>query len=179
MYWLGEEVLDMGPEWQLDLESRSPSFHSITDTTLLNVDLIARLKNVALRHGPVRLCMHAGSHERTHVMVIAQPNGHYSPPKKHPKYGKWVQVLAGELRVATFNEVGGVLTNEALNPQESFGCYIARDVFHANFPQSDVVVFLESVAGPFNRGESNCNADWAPSAENPQMGLKFMREHLA
>jgi len=106
-------------------------------------------------------------------MVIAQTADHYAPPKKHPKYGKWIQILEGELSVVTFSDSGSVLTNDRLKPQQSFGCYIARGVYHMNFPLSNVAVFLEAVAGPFVRQDSNLNAEWAPSGADVRAAKRF------
>ena len=169
------EVAPLSPDqgWQRDPNSRSLSFYAGSQTKTVNQVLVSELQTAALEFGSARVCLHASANERTHVMLIAQCAGDYSPPKRHPRYGKWIHVISGELLVAAFTDQGGVETREILTSGQSFGVYFPRNVFHTNFPVSDVSVFVEAVAGPFARADSNFDAPWAPTIRDQDLGRKF------
>ena len=164
-------------DWQRDPVSRSLSYYARGKAVTTSQGLVSNLQAAAIQHGSARLCLHAGPDESTQIMLIAQNLEEYSPPKKHPRYGKWIHVVSGKLLVAAFSDQGDIEALSILIPGDSFGIYFPRNVFHTNFPLDGVSVFVESVAGPFTRAGSNSDAPWAPNSRDKLHGRKF-REKL-
>lgn len=173
---VGFQFHDGDYSWRLDTMALSLTYFATGPVSVISEPFIKRVAEHAMVHGEVRFCLHYNPEALTHVMLIGQRGDRYIPPKRHPRYGKWISVLEGELLAMAFDERGVPSYAKRLGPRESV--YFQAGVFHTNYVRTGPCVFYESVAGPFEREEANQDAPFAPSRDCQEAGMQFRHDAL-
>ncbi|MCE9615407.1 MAG: WbuC family cupin fold metalloprotein [Lentisphaerae bacterium] len=112
-----------------------------------------------------RLCLHTAPEDPVQEMIMAALPGSYCRPHLHPCRAVTYLAVEGEFDVVLFDEEGQVTRVVRLGPPGSgktFCLRLAANHWHTNWFRSERVVFLEQMAGPYQREASNTWARWAP-----------------
>ena len=100
-----------------------------------------------------RICLHSGSNEVTHVMIIALLNDSKILLHSHPSYDEYYSLLRGQLELTWYNQsctkVGGTVLS-AQHSKSSTTCLMPANIIHTVKSLTDVSVFLEIANGPFH-----------------------------
>ncbi len=148
---------------------------------VLSVDaaLIERIKGKARAapEGQYRLCLHHSTDDPVQEMIITQSDRVFFPPHCHPETSVSVHLLEGRLAVVVFDASGRVLQKHDLRPAADGGTFclwLEPGCWHMNLPRSPMVVFQETMAGPFIRDRANIFPAWAPDPASPQAVRAFL-----
>lgn len=112
----------------------------------------------------VRLCAHRDVDEKLHEMFIVLARDCYIRPHKHLNKAESLHVVEGAASVVFLDDAGGIAEVIALGEYVSgrrFYYRIDRASYHTLLIESDVLVFHETVQGPFVRSDT-VYAPWAP-----------------
>ena len=141
-----------------------------------------RAKALGNRRGRARLCAHPDAQSRSQDMFVALARGAYARPHRHLGKSEGVFMLEGELLVLTFDDQGQVLESftassvqaaQAGRPGATAFFRAPRELYHVYSPLSDLVVFHETTAGPFDPANT-IPAPWAPAEDDPAAGLAYL-----
>lgn len=163
-----------------DEASRSPTFYAETPTNSVSREQIEALKVVASKGGGVaRLCLHSSPDAAMHIMVIAQTSGRYWRPKKHVTKIKSFTVVEGRMAVIQFTELGVAEGLTVLQPKTRSLMLIAPSTIHTNLALTPMCVHIETIQGPFVRGElDRVSAQFAPDEVDDEFGKLFILQAL-
>lgn len=124
-------------------------------------------------NGRGRILLHGSSDDSLHEMLIALPRTSCDIPHLNFRSAKSFHVVRGSTTVMIFSDDG---TSVRPIPLSAEKVAIPRFVrlnppqWHTLIPQSDYVVFIETILGPF---EGNQFAPWAPSLEDKERWSAF------
>lgn len=148
----------------------------------VNASEICWLKDQAERNlrKRARLCTHRNTEALLHEMLIVHARDTYIRPHKHIGKPESFHVIEGLVDVVIFDEMGSVLEVMKLGDYASgriFYYRISDPVYHTLLIRSDLLVFHETTAGPFNRTDT-VFASWSPE-ESDSVGCAFFTEKLS
>jgi len=154
------------------------------DDELVVVDqlLIERLKQGA-RQAPTRrfrLCLHQSTADLVQEMIIVHCRDNYSRPHQHPDTATSLLVVEGAIAFFLFDADGRVTETIHLGPpggRSPCALRLAAKRWHMPVCTSDVVVFYETMTGPFQRETINVWAPWSPE-EHDAAGIAAYRQQL-
>ena len=172
--------MDDIPGFRWDEASRSPTFYAETPTNSVSREQIAALKVVAANGGGVaRLCLHSSPDAAMHIMVIAQTSGRYWRPKKHVTKIKSFNVLEGKMAVVEFTDMGDPANLTLLQHEARPLMLMAPATFHTNVALTQMCVHIETIQGPFVRGElDRVSAPFAPEEPDDVFGNSFIAKAM-
>jgi cupin fold WbuC family metalloprotein len=128
----------------------------------------------------LRLCTHHNTNESIHEMLIVLSQNTYVRPHKHLGKPESFHVIEGSADIVMFDDNGDVheviqMGNYATD--RAFYYRISTPLYHTLLIRSDVLVFHETTAGPFNRTDT-VFAPWSPE-ESDSVGCGLFMEKLA
>lgn len=125
-----------------------------------------------------RLCLHRGTEDRVHEMVIALAGPSYVQPHRHPKgKAESYHVIKGEMDVFFFDEAGKVVRLVEMGDAVSGKAILYRlsaRAFHMPLPRTPSTVFHEVYEGPFVKDEDVDYARWAPPETDEKAAKDFV-----
>jgi cupin fold WbuC family metalloprotein len=132
----------------------------------VDAEQIAELKRAASQNPRkrVRLCAHDDTAAAVHEMLIVHERGTYVRPHKHLDKAESMHVIEGLVDVVVFDESGDVARVIPMGDYQSGRAFYNRlgpATYHTLVIRSDVLVFHETIEGPFER-RSAVFASWAP-----------------
>lgn len=151
---------------------------------VLEVDVarVEELKRRAL-HSPsrrFRLCLHRSPDEAVQEMIVVHCRDNYSRPHLHPDTASTCMILEGNLMVLLFDDTGAVTRRIELAAPGSGLPFVLRldpNVWHMPVCRSELLVFYETMTGPFRRDAVNRWAPWSPAEDDPA-GIAAYRARL-
>lgn len=144
------------------------------DGVFFNTDEVARVDEETIRDlkraaaetaGTVRLCLHRNADDAVQEMIIVHRKGAYVRPHKHEAETESFRIVEGAMVIVLFDNDGNETGRFEMGERSSGKCFVCRlekGRWHTMVPLTDVVVFIETTAGPFRGAEHNTFADWAP-----------------
>jgi len=124
----------------------------------------------------IRLCAHPKPDDGLHEMLIVHERGAYVRPHKHPGKTESTHIIEGLVDVVIFDSIGQITSVVSMGDYASgrtFYYRMATPVFHTLIIRSDVLVFHETINGPFDR-RNTIFAPWAPEDGDVNSVSTFM-----
>jgi cupin fold WbuC family metalloprotein len=145
-------------------------FQVVEDPAVINDSDVESLVQAAAKTqaGRARILLHEAAEDTFHEMVIALPYTSCDHPHINFKSGKSFLAMSGTFAVVTFSDDGQQSCPHVVSADLDCVGKIVRlnaAVWHTIIPLRGDVVFLESIAGPF---EGNRFADWFPQSESEE-----------
>lgn len=148
--------------------------------TVITRETMAGLKaqvgnNASLK---ARICIHPDMSSPVHQMLIGLGSRIYVRPHRHVTKDESLQVIEGLARMMIFDESGRITESWPLGDMASGRPFFSRvgpGIYHTLLIQSDVFLFHETIAGPFDR-EDTVWAPWAPDPRDPDGVSNFMAD---
>ncbi len=163
-----------------DPNAKSIGFFAAGLVSSVDQSLLAELKDMAIQSGEnVRLSLHENKDAAFHEMIIVQHRDRFHPPKKHSQKAKSFHVMEGEMAVFSFEDDGKVSNALALDGQNSFIFRAEKNVYHADFPITELVVHHESTLGPFLGDSDSEYPNWAPLLDDQGPLIRYRDELFA
>lgn len=122
-----------------------------------------------------RYCLHQGTNDTLHEMILVTTREDIKYPDKHMETTESNIVLRGRLLVILFGETGEIHKAFILNPEDVFYYRCKKNQYHMTIPLTDVAVYIEIKEGPFKE-DSNIFPVWAPNRNNVEEVKKFGKE---
>lgn len=149
------------------------------DVPLWTSDTVSFVKSKALSlpSGKCRVCAHAGPEARHHAMLIAHREGVYVRPHRHLSRSETLHVVDGCATAVLFDDHGNVRDTVALGHRTGNGAFfylLPAGIFHTLIIQSQVLLFIETTTGPFDRTTSEF-APWAPDGSDERAAAAYVR----
>ena len=116
-----------------------------------------------------RLCLHQGTEDRVHEMVIAFTRKAYVIPHRHLAKSESFHVIEGSLAVVFFDNDGDVTNRIELGVSGSERSFLYRlntSLWHMALPLSEYVIIHEVTGGPL-LSEDTEHPYWAPKESEP------------
>jgi cupin fold WbuC family metalloprotein len=127
-----------------------------------------------------RLCAHPDPFAEQHDMLIASHRDTYVTPHRHLSKTESFLVIEGEADILLF-EADGQLTDVIAMSDASSGLpffyRMPRGQYHSLRIRSEVLVFVESSKGPFQKADME-DAPFAPAGSERQAGRAFIGEAI-
>ena len=142
-----------------------------------DIDYLKRVVATNSSRNRVRLCTHSGTNNNLHEMFILMMKGAYNRPHKNLKENKSFYIIEGETDLVEFDEEGKILDVTPMSDYQSglpFYSRVSHPGYHTLIFKSDVVVFKETVNGPFEQSDT-VYAEWAPPEDNVSEVNKYMK----
>ena len=112
-----------------------------------------------------RLCLHPGSDDALHEMLIVLNRGTYIRPHRHATKCESFHIIEGELDIVLFRDDGTIHEVVRMGPYLSGKAFCYRLMeprFHTVLVHTPYVLFHEITNGPFDATASEF-APWAPA----------------
>lgn len=151
---------------------------SITQIDRLDIQNLIALAKANSRER-IRLCTHHSINGSIHEMLIVHSKNTYVRPHKHLGKPESFHVIEGAVDVVVFDENGEVCEVIKMGNYASdrvFYYRISTALYHTLLIRSDILVFHETTAGPFNRADS-VFASWSPE-ENDSVACELFMGKL-
>jgi cupin fold WbuC family metalloprotein len=149
----------------------------ITTADRVDIDLFKQLSAHNARRR-IRLCAHGSPDDRLHEMLIVHERGAYVRPHKHPGKTESTHIIEGLVDVVVFDDDGQIESVIRMGDYASgktFYYRMAVPVFHTLIIRSEVLVFHETINGPFDRRDT-VFAPWAPEDKDVNLVSIFMAD---
>lgn len=166
----------------MKLEQKSPEvFYAPQDSALLSYKQLQWLQEQAktTKNHRARICVHGNEHSPVHEMFIAMTDQSYVRPHKHLTKDESCQIFKGEVVAVLFDDHGNVERFQELGDIQSgkdFYLRLRPSTWHCLLLLSDILVFKEVVAGPFDMDDCEF-PEWAPDGSDP-VAVKQFQEKL-
>lgn len=140
-------------------------FEATGDLVRVGDDDIAFLKDRvgATARKRIRLCAHKGVDDDLHEMLIVLDRDTYIRPHKHLDKAESLHIIEGAADVVFFDDAGEIVDVTPLGEYGSgrrFFYRLGGPTFHTLVPRSELLVFHETIRGPFRRSD-NVLASWS------------------
>jgi cupin fold WbuC family metalloprotein len=126
----------------------------------------------------LRFCAHRNVSSDLHEMMIVHQKEAYVRPHKHLGKIESMHIVEGIVDVALFDDEGKITDVIEMGDYSSgrkFYYRISDPVYHTLLICSDVLVFHETVNGPFSR-DTMVFAPWSPDEkENPKAAAEYAK----
>lgn len=116
----------------------------------------------------IRLCAHRHVDDDLHEMLIVLDRGTYIRPHKHLDKAESLHIIEGTADVVFFDDAGDIVDVTPLGEYGSgrrFYYRLGGPRFHTLVPRSELLVFHETIRGPFRRSD-NVLAPWSPDEDD-------------
>ena len=123
-----------------------------------------------------RICIHDSMSAGVHQMLIGLSDKVYVRPHKHRSKDESIHVIEGRARLVIFDETGRITEVMELggtDPGRHFFTRLGPGIYHTLIVESEIFVFHETIAGPFNR-EDTVWAPWAPDIQDHENVSAFV-----
>ncbi len=123
-----------------------------------------------------RLCAHPSPESAQHDMLIVSHRDTYVAPHRHLKKTESFLVLEGRALILLFDDKGQLQNSFEMCPfgsQDPFFYRMPVGQFHSLKVISELLVFVESTKGPFQKHDSQ-DAAWAPAADELGKGRAYI-----
>ena len=144
---------------------------------LRDIDYLKKQSHLNSRQR-LRFCAHRDVSSDLHEMMIAHQKGAYVRPHKHLGKIESMHIVEGIVDVALFDDKGIITDIIEMGDYSSgrkFYYRISDPVYHTLLIRSDVLVFHETVNGPFSR-DTMVFAPWSPDEkEDPKAADEYMK----
>ena len=168
--------LDDGKVVRLDSKGTSPAYFCLGKPVVVTRELIADLVVRGAETGKgIRLCLHESPGALLHDMIVVQHAGQYFRPHKHLEKGESYHMIEGEMGVVIFDDEGKAVDSCRMDTSNITVYGVGTDMYHMNFPLTEVAVYHESRAGPFTLGDS-VFAPWGPDGDDEAEANRFVAE---
>lgn len=159
-------------------KGKSPAFFCKHPLVQIDKATVEELKKISADSGNqnVRICLHEGSEDLFHDMVILQRSAKYYRPHMHREKIETIHLMEGSLKVFVFDESGEIVDVGELGPDKGIIYRIQNDFYHTVFPTSSIVIYHESKPGPFLGDKEFEFSDWAPDDENSAEAEKLIEK---
>lgn len=144
-------------DFKVDSYANSPTFYfrrHFSKPRVVSREVLSQIWKSKVPKQELRLCLHESTKHLTQVMIIRKLKGVDSGVKLHSKYGKYIKVIKGKIRIAIYSSKNMEI-EEYFISKKDFGIYVPRKVFHKCESISKKSLIIEVVSGPFNRKNSN------------------------
>jgi cupin fold WbuC family metalloprotein len=128
------------------------------------VDFIKKA-SLSSTKGRARICMHKGSKELIHEMLISISSKSYIRPHKHFNKSESFHLVEGEADIVLFSDNGKIIEVIPFSKENNFYYRLDHSCFHTLLIKSPLLVIHEVTNGPFNAGDAEF-AKFAP-ADDP------------
>jgi len=168
--------LDDGEAVRLDSSGKSPAYFCLRKPVVVTRELIADLVARGAEIGKgIRLCLHESPGTLLHDMIVVQHAGQYFCPHKHLEKGESYHMVEGEMGVVIFDDEGKVVDSCRMDTSNIMGYGVGTDMYHINFPLTEVAVYHESRLGPSTPGDCVV-APWGPGGDDKAEANSFVAE---
>jgi cupin fold WbuC family metalloprotein len=116
-----------------------------------------------------RACLHRATEDPVQEMIVASLPDATRPPHRHPGRAESHLLVEGEITVFFFDAAGNPTRRLDLAPAgggKPFCLRVGPDVWHMIVFRPPVVVYYETMAGPYMKEGTNVWAPWAPKPED-------------
>ena len=147
----------------------------------ISYNVINKLKKIAQENdsNKSRLLLHKNKNETLHEMLIVHnslppESFKYNHPHKNVNTPKSWQILEGEVVFVVFNDDGKIIGYSILasnSDNQSFMLRLNEACYHTLIPITDVVVYIETLLGPF---AGRVDAPWAPKEEENILAQEYV-----
>lgn len=144
----------------------STAFFFDKDDIEVNRQHIAQVQRAA-KQDPLRrarLCLHHDYNDKVQEMIIAVCRDSYICPHRQLHKYKTYTMIKGSMLVPFFDDDGRVVRKIKMGEMTSREVFIHRfssNQWHTVVPLSDIVVYIETIAGPYVKDETEW-ATWGP-----------------
>jgi len=168
-------MTSLPPNLRRDRAASSLAFFLTDAAVSLNQETVAWLQQTAAAEGAdsARICLHNGTADPFHQMVIVQRRGVYCRPHKHLSKAESCQIIAGELAFIVFDDNGRITGISELGRGDVIG-RAAIGQYHMVYPRSAWCTYHEAKPGPFLGPEDSLFPDWAPAADDIEARTRFL-----
>lgn len=151
------------------------------DPQLIDHYTIAALKEAALvaANYRSRICLHQSLDSKVQQMLIAFHAKSFIGPHRQVGREKSYVIMDGAATVAFFDEQGVLTEKVVLSDIKQSGpslIHFTSSLWHIFVPQTEYVVYLETLEGPFNT-ELTEYAPWAPSYWDSNVIREFLKQY--
>ncbi len=132
---------------------------SATEIAVCHDAALARVRQAA-KESPklrARLCLHSGSNDRLHEMIIVLRRGTEIPVHRHPAKAECYHLIQGLLTLRICDSQGQTVRSQPLGSPgtgRAFVCRISEGLWHTVEVESDEVILHESTTGPLVPGDT-------------------------
>ncbi len=156
----------------MTIEQRSPEVFQATGGIVQvkaeQLDAVKAAASASSRHR-ARLCLHPGSDDTLHEMLIVLNRETYIRPHRHATKCESFHIIEGELDIVLFQEDGTVHDVVRMGPYatgKTFCYRLMEPLFHTVVVRTAYALFHEITNGPFDATASEF-APWAPAEGDP------------
>lgn len=156
----------------------STTFFASEEIIEVDQEQLDQLKQAAMQ-APLkraRLCLHHDHSDKVQEMVIAVCQDSYICPHRQMNKSKSYQMIYGDLVVAFFDNLGRTIRKVKMGVPGSGNTFICRfpsSQWHTVVSLSDIVIYVETIAGPYVREETEF-ATWGPDETDADGIRAFM-----
>jgi cupin fold WbuC family metalloprotein len=145
-------------DFEEDPNAKSKSYYAKDEDLGVSLELIDQL--IANSRGKnARLCLHQGSDDGFHQMLILEYRGNSFPAHRHPAKSEGYHLIEGEMALHLFDEAG-TLTRVIHLTEGSPIARVGPKTYHCLKIVSPYAVYHETKPGPFLRGNDKEMAPW-------------------
>ncbi|ATH09172.1 hypothetical protein BIY24_14830 [Halobacteriovorax marinus] len=124
-----------------------------------------------------RYCLHQAHQDTIQEMVIAMMEDSYCRPHSHPQASsESYHIIEGELLVLIFNNKGKVIDSVRLNSRENLILRMNNGTIHMPIALSEIVIYHETISGPFEKDLMVHYVDWAPREDDIEESKLFLNQ---
>lgn len=147
-----------------DKNARSKAFYAMSKSLCVDSEMLDELYRWSIELGKanIRLCLHPGSSDAFHQMVILEWKGQSFPAHRHPTKCESYHMIRGSMDVLIFEPNGGLRSKTRID-EDSPIMRIGPDDFHCVELVSSFAIYHEVKPGPFVRETDKVMAAWLKS----------------
>ena len=127
-----------------------------------------------------RLCLHRSAEDAIQEMVICVAGPTYFKPHKHPAgRSESYHLIKGRMDVVFFDDDGvpsSLIELEEPGGERPFMYRLSAPIFHFVVPVSPVVIYHETLTGPWSPEDAIVSADFAPEEHDIEGIVRFRED---
>jgi len=124
-----------------------------------------------------RYCLHQTHQDSIQEMAIAMMKESYCRPHYHPQASsESYHIIEGELLVLIFSNEGEVIDSVRLNSKSNIILRMNNGTIHMPIALSDIVIYHETISGPFEKDLMVHYVDWAPEEDDIEKSKLFLNQ---
>lgn len=141
-----------------DPNARTKSYYAKEENLGVTLELIEQLVAGA-RGENARLCLHRGSGDGFHQMLILEHYGKSFPAHRHPNKSEGYHLIEGLMDLVLYTDNGNIERVIKLSPSSPIA-RVGPGTFHKLVVLSPYAVYHETKPGPFIRENDKVMAPW-------------------
>lgn len=142
-----------------DQNAKTKSYYAKDEDLGVTLELIDQLV-VGSRGQNARICLHRGSEDGFHQMLILEYRGKSFPVHRHPKKSEGYHLIEGEMTLQLFDSAGNIAKVIHLTPDAPIA-RVGPNTFHRLVVVSPYAIYHETKPGPFLRDSDKEIPPWA------------------